>query len=66
MLRRAAAQQDRSGVQKAAHSRLNEKLGSEDMKEWLRSRMIQAGVMDMSVSVEDELLREESLMQGVL
>jgi len=40
-------------AQKAAHSRLNEKLGSEEMKTWLRSRVLQEGVMNMSVSTRD-------------
>ena len=38
-------------AQKAAHSKLNAKLRSEDMKMWLRSRVLQEGVMDMSVSM---------------
>jgi len=44
------AQQERAGAQKAAHSKLNEKLGSDEMKNWLRGRVLLSGVMDMSVS----------------
>ena len=42
----------RSETAKAAHSKLNEKLGSEEMKAWLRSRILQEGVMNMSVGCE--------------
>jgi len=44
---------ERMEAQKAAHSRLNEKLGGEEMKTWLRSRVLQEGVMNMSVSTRD-------------
>ena len=42
---------ERVEAQKAAHSKLNEKLRSEDMKMWLRSRLLQEGVMNMSVRI---------------
>ena len=40
---------ERLVAQKAAHSKLNEKMRSEDMKSWLRSRLLSDGVMNMSV-----------------
>jgi hypothetical protein len=48
----AGLQKDRAEVKKAqgaAHASLNEKLGGEDMKQWLRSRLIGEGVLNMSV-----------------
>jgi hypothetical protein len=39
-------------AQASAHSKLNEKLGGEEMRQWLRSRVIGEGIMDMSVSSE--------------
>ena len=42
---------ERWEAQKAAHSKLNEKMRSEDMKTWLRSRVLQDGVMNMSVGL---------------
>jgi hypothetical protein len=46
-------QKDRAEGQRiktVAHSRLNEKLAGDGMREWLRSRMIGEGIMNMSVS----------------
>lgn len=39
----------RTGAQRSAHAKLSEKLGSEDMKAWLRNRVVKPGVVDMSV-----------------
>ena len=38
-------------AQRVARGKLQEKLGSEDMKAWLRSRVVADGVMNMSVSL---------------
>lgn len=43
---------ERREAQSKAHAKLNEKLGSEEMKQWIRSRQIAPGVMDMSVSIQ--------------
>jgi hypothetical protein len=44
-----AAQRQRE--KKASQSKLSEMLRSEEMKQWLRSRMVEPGVLDMSVSM---------------
>lgn len=37
-------------AKKAQHSKLNEKLNSEEMKQWLKSRLLGDGILNMSVS----------------
>ena len=45
------ARVENKAAQEASHAKLRKQLGSEDMKQWLRSRLIGEGIMDMSVSI---------------
>ncbi|KAK8853149.1 hypothetical protein IAR55_003850 [Kwoniella newhampshirensis] len=45
-----------------AKSELNKKLHSDEMKAWLRSKMISEGVLDMSGLVDDPWLKENGIL----
>ncbi|KAK4687923.1 nuclear RNA export factor, partial [Tremellales sp. Uapishka_1] len=52
---------ERQRVQRVDHTKLSEKLGSEEMKAWLRSKVIAEGVMDLSNLSDDAWLKKEGI-----
>ncbi|TXT05944.1 hypothetical protein VHUM_03705 [Vanrija humicola] len=52
----------RAQVQSQQHSKLNEVLRGDEIKEWLKSRVIAPGVLDMSNLPDDAWLKEKGIL----
>ncbi|RXK37779.1 hypothetical protein M231_04935 [Tremella mesenterica] len=57
-----ARSSERREKMKVQHARLNAVLGGEEIKQWLRSRMISEGVLDMSGLPQDEWLKKNDIL----
>ncbi|ORX40664.1 hypothetical protein BD324DRAFT_14152 [Kockovaella imperatae] len=61
ILKKRQTNEDRQ-AQATSHAKLNEKLGSQEMKDWLGARMISEGVMNMANLGEDAWLKENGIL----